>query len=260
MISSRQRYAASILVSLRPSLALLSANERPGAILSLLSSFPGDSTLREYLRCAVTDENFPVNLWHLLPAFLRSVRATEHDASTLDMLCQLILNLHYESQAPPLGSLVPYSELLSELLDTISDSLYLLRLSYEFAASPFHHLTASASDLLILTLSCVVDMSEVSTAQATVLLSEVHDVLQIVSLQDNVRQALDSFLLSLSMLLGDGTKQAEEAEMFASFQLTPGKQDVVGPNPSLDLLTGSLIMARLVSLESSCLRQYCVNS
>jgi len=165
----------------------------------------------------------------------------------MDMVCQLILNLHYESQAPPLGSLIPYSELPSELLDVISDSLDLLRLSYGFPASPFHRLTASASELLMLILSCVGDISEVSTAQATVLLSDVHDVLQIVALQPNVRQALDSFLLSLSMLLGDGTKQAEEAEMFASFQLSPGKQDMVGPNPSLDLLTGSLLMARLVS-------------
>ena len=162
------------------------------------------------------------------------------------MICRLILNLHYETQGPPLGSLIPFSELPSELLHTISDALYLLRLSYEFPASPFHNLTASASELLILLLTCVGDMSEVSAAQATVLLSLVHDVLQVVALQHDVRQALDSFLLSLSMLLGDSTKQAEEAEMFASFQLTPGKHESVGPNPSLDLLTGSLIMSRLV--------------
>ena len=203
--------------------------------------------MKEYLRSAVADPSFPVHLWHLLPAFLRSVRSPNlHDASTMHMICRLILNLHYETQKPPLGSLIPFSELPSELLHTISDALYLLRLSYEFPASPFHSLTASASELLIILLTCVGDMSEVSATQATVLLSLVHDVLQVVALQHDVRQALDSFLLSLSMLLGDGTKQAEEAEMFASFQLTPGKQEPVGPNPSLDLLTGSLIMSRLV--------------
>ncbi|KAF8585572.1 hypothetical protein K439DRAFT_1409940 [Ramaria rubella] len=218
-------------------------------ILLLLCSFHGDTTLREYLRSAITDHGLPIRVWHLLPAFLRSIRASDrhHDASTLDMICRLILNLHYETQGPPLGSLIPFSELPSELLNTISDSLYFLRLSYEFSASPFHHLTASASELSILILSCVGDISEVSATQATVLLSVVHDVLQVVALEDNVRQALESFLLSLSMLPGDGTKQAEEAEMFASFQLTPGKSETAGPNPSLDLLTGSLILGRLVS-------------
>lgn len=165
----------------------------------------------------------------------------------MHMICRLILNLHYETQSPPFGSLIPFSALPSEHLHIISDALYLLRLSYEFPASPFHSLTASASELLVLLLTCVGDMSEVSATQATMLLSVVHDVLQVVALQDNVRQALETFLLSLSMLLGDGTKQAEEAEtMFASFQMTPGKHDTVGPNPSLDLLSGSLIIGRLV--------------
>lgn len=168
------------------------------------------------------------------------------------MICHLILSLHYESQVSPLGSLIPYSELPSELLGTISDSLYLLRLSYELPASPFHHLTASASELLIVILSCLGDISEVSNAQATIILSDVHDVLQVVALRADVRHALDSFLLSLSMLLGDGTKQAEEAELFASFQLTPGKQDTVGSSQGLDLLTGSLAMARLVSTDTIC--------
>jgi mediator of RNA polymerase II transcription subunit 5 len=217
------------------------------AILSLFDSYHADSTLKEYLRRAVSDPSIPVQLWSLLPPFLRAVRSTTiHDASTMHMICRLILDLHYEGQGPPLGSLVPFSELPSELLHTISDALYLLRLSYEFPASPFHSLTATSSELLIHLLTCVGDMSDVLATQATVLLSVVHDVLQIVALQDNVRQALDSFLLSLSMLLGDGTKQAEEAEMFASFQLTPGKLETGGPNPSLDLLTGSLIMGRLV--------------
>jgi mediator of RNA polymerase II transcription subunit 5 len=164
------------------------------------------------------------------------------------MVCRLILNLHYESHVPALGSLIPFSEHPSELLNTISDLLYLLRLSYAFPVSPFHQLTTSVSELLIQLLAYVGDMSDVTTSQATELLSLVHEVLQAVALDENVRQALDSFLLSLSLILGDGTRQADEAEMFASFQLsTPSRHDTTGPNPSFDLLSGSLIMGRLVN-------------
>lgn len=225
----------------------IKSNVHLDSILSLFNSYHADSTLKEYLRIAVSDPTIPVQLWTLVPSFLRSVRSTTiHDASTMRMVCRLILNLYYETQGPPLGSLISFSELPNDLLHIISDALYLLRLSYEFPDSPFHNLTTTVSELFVHLLSCVGDMSEVSATQATVLLSVVHDVLQVVALQDNVRQALDSFLLSLSLLLGDGTKQAEEAEMFASFQLTPGKLETGGPNPSLDLLTGSLIMSRLV--------------
>ncbi|KAF8503938.1 mediator complex subunit Med5-domain-containing protein [Hysterangium stoloniferum] len=220
------------------------------SICELLSSFHGDTTLRDYLRTAVVDPQIPLHLWQLLPAFLKNVRSPTsslHDPSSLDMVCRLILNLHYESHAPALGSLIPFAEHPSELLNTISDLLYLLRLSYEFSASPFHQLTTSASELLLQLLAYVGDMSDVTTSQATVLLSLVHVVLQVVTLDENVRNALDSFLLSLSLILGDGTRQADEAEMFASFQLTPSRHETAGPNPSLDLLSGSLIMARLVS-------------
>lgn len=148
---------------------------------------------------------------------------------------------------PPSGSLIPYPTLPTQLLSTISDSLSLLRLSYEFSASPFHQLPTSAAELAILLLSCVGNLSNltVSTTQVSILLTQVHEVFQVIPPGSDIRHALDSFLLVLSLLLGDGSRQAEEAEMFSNFQLTP-RPDANGPNPSLDLLTGALIMNRLV--------------
>ncbi|KIJ40133.1 hypothetical protein M422DRAFT_780814 [Sphaerobolus stellatus SS14] len=219
-------------------------------ILSLLASFYRDPTLKDYLRTAVLTNPLPVQLWHVVRAFLKHVR-TIHDPSTMDMICRLILDLHYGIHLGPLGSLVPYTESANDLLANISDAIYLLRISYDIPASPFHNLIGSSSNLLSLLLACIGDLTSASTAQLTLTLSSVHELLQIVTLEDNVRNDLDTLLLTLSLLLGDSTRQAEDAEMFANFQMTPSRQDTTGPNPSFDILSGSLIMNRLVSKRAT---------
>lgn len=224
------------------------ANTSLDTVISLLGSFHGNRDLREYLRFSVADPVIPVQLYQLLTAFLRNSRPPNiHDPSTLDMICRLILAMHYDSNMPPSGSLIPFPVLPAQLLSTISDALSLLRLSYEFTASPFHQLPTSAAELVMVLLSCVGSVSSlnVSTTQVSILLSQVHEVLQVIPLETDIRHELDSFLLVLSLLLGDGSRQVEEAEIFSNFQLTP-RPDANDPNPSLDLLTGALIMNRLV--------------
>lgn len=216
-------------------------------VISLLGSFHGNRDLREYLRFSVIDTVIPVQLHQLLAVFLRNARPPNiHDPSTLDMICRLILTLHYDSSLPPGGSLIPFSISPTQLLSIISDALSLLRLSYEFTVSPFHQLSSSASELVNLLLTCVGDISNASTTQVSILLSQVHELLQVNPLEPGIRHALDSFLLVLSLAFGDGSRQVEEAEIFSNFQLTP-RPDSNDPNPSLDLLTGAMIMNRLVS-------------
>ncbi|GJJ08871.1 hypothetical protein Clacol_003091 [Clathrus columnatus] len=218
-------------------------------ILTLTSSFQGNANLREYIRLSVVDPHIPVQLYQLLSVFLRMSRPLSiHEPSNLDMICRLILILHYDSHMPASGSLVPYSAPPAELLSTISNSLSLLRLSYDFPTSPFHQLPTSAAELVILLFSCVENLSSlvVSTSQVSFLLSQVHEVLQVIPLGANIRHSLDSFLLALSLLLNEGFRPVEETQVFTNFQLTP-RPDANESNLSMDLLTGTLIMNRLVA-------------
>jgi len=203
----------------------------------------------------VRDPAVPVFLPHVVSAFLKHVRIIQ-DPSTLDMICQLILELHYVEDADPVlnstrGSIMRFTAPPDEVLGLIAEGLYLLRYSYEISPSPFHNLSNSASSLLDLLVACVEGdtFSGASTPQVTLALSLAHELDQIMAVQENIKQHLNTLTVGLSMTLSDSSRQLENVEMFANFQTTPSRRDTSGPNPGLDLMTGSLIMNRLVCLS-----------
>ena len=76
--------------------------------------------------------------------------------------------------------------------------------------------------------------------------AEASDLLQIQSLMPAVRQELETFALSLSLLLGDDAKAAREAQMMHTLQLAYGKGDIMGPTSDTDLVTCGLVVHSLV--------------
>lgn len=74
------------------------------------------------------------------------------------------------------------------------------------------------------------------------------DILQDGRLTPRVRQALETHVLALSMLLGDDAKAAREAQMMHTLQLAMGKGDIVGPNSDTDITSCGLLLQSLVSL------------
>lgn len=90
-------------------------------------------------------------------------------------------------------------------------------------------------------------MSQVSTAQAMVHFTDVHDMLQNLRLHGDIRSVLENFALSLSILLGDDAKMAQEAQMMQTLQLALGKGDILGSNSDSDIITCSLLLRYLVS-------------
>lgn len=184
---------------------------------------------------------------------LQAARSPElHNPATLDMLCRIALDSHYSSGLPPIGSVVPYSESPIVILGTVQDGLAFLRTAHLLPTTHFHQLTTSASELVILLLSCVTDISQISTAQAMVHFADANDMLQNFRLSPDVRQVLETFVISLSLLIGDDAKVAREAQMMQSIQLALGKGDILGPSSNSDIITFSLVLQHLVR-SSFCL-------
>ena len=131
-------------------------------------------------------------------------------------------------------------------LGTVHDALALLRTAHTLSISHFHQLTTSASELVILLLSCVSDLSQLSTAQAMVYFNEVTFLLTHYRLSPEVRQVLDSFVISLTLLIGDDAKAAREAQMMQN-QFALGRGDISGPNSDGDMTTLGLMLNTMVT-------------
>ncbi|KAI0734538.1 hypothetical protein C8Q72DRAFT_770738 [Fomitopsis betulina] len=213
------------------------------SVLVLFRNYPGDPTLQGYLKCAVKEALLTIP--RFVTTFLSAAQSPDlHHTVTLDMLCRVVLDAHYSTGLPALGSIIPYSESASDLLGTVQNAMALLRTAHQLPPSHFHHLTTSASELLTLLISCVspADISQTPTAQAMMHFAEASDLLQIQSLLPAVRQELETFALSLSLLLGDDAKAAREAQMMHTLQLAYSKGDIMGPTSDTDLVTCGLIL------------------
>ena len=215
----------------------------------LYRSYPGDLDLQAYLTFAIQDGSLSVAVF--VGTLLQAARSPElHAPTTLDPLCRIALDAHYYSGLPPVGSVVPYGESPITVLGTVQDALALLRTAHSLPMSPFHQLTTSASELVILLLSCVSDISQVSTAQAMVHFADANSLLQNFRLAADVRQVLETFVLSLSLLLGDDAKAAREAQIMHTLQLALGKGDIFGVSSNTDIITFGLVLHHSVCCKS----------
>ncbi|KAI8980648.1 mediator complex subunit Med5-domain-containing protein [Trametes punicea] len=221
------------------------------SVLVLFRDYPGDPALQAYLKQAIEDGILSLPIF--LTTFLAAAQSPElHNATTLDMLCRVVLDHHYLSGMPATGSLVSYGEPTSRLLNTIQNAMSLLRTAYHLPVSHFHQLTTSASELLILLLSCVTDVSQISTAQAMVHFADANELLQNPRLSVSVRNVLETFAFSLSLLLGDDAKVAREAQMMHTLQHALGKGDtILGSSSETDIVTCTLLLNHLLFNRAS---------
>jgi mediator of RNA polymerase II transcription subunit 5 len=204
--------------------------------------------LKDYLNVAIRDGMLSIAVF--VTTLLQAVRSPElHHPATVDMLVRLALEAHYSSGLLPIGSLVSFSESPIVVLGSVQDAFALLRTAHSFPMSTMHQLTNSASELVILLLSCVSDMpfAQVSTAQAIVYFEDAHDILSSINLTPSVRQVLEQFVLSLGLLIGDDAKAAREAQMMHTIQMALGKSDILGPSSDTDIISCSLLLHHLVS-------------
>lgn len=219
-------------------------------ILELFGFYPADMLLHAYLKHALHDIGL-LPLSHFVAAFLKATKSPNlHDTATVNMLCRLIQEEYYSTGLSAEKVLIHVDDTsISETLETIHDALDLLRTTFTLPSSPFHNPVSSASQLVRLLLSCVGDMNALSTSEAMVHYANVLEIMQL-QLDADVRAALEGFALSLSMVLGDDAKMAQEAQMMHTLQMTLGKGDISGPNSQSDLVTCSLVLRYLVRFLS----------
>jgi mediator of RNA polymerase II transcription subunit 5 len=212
------------------------------SVLILYRSFPGDPDLQEYLKIAIQSGILSIAVF--VSTFLQAARSTElHAPATLDMLCRVALDAHYSSGLP---SVLSFTDTPMTVSNTLQDALALLRVAHELPISHFHQLATSASELAILLFSAA-DMSQVPPSQAMVLFGDASSMITHSSLSQNVRQVLESFALSLGLLVGDDAKVASEVHM-QSFQFALGKSETVGSSSNTDTVSFSLTLSYLVIL------------
>lgn len=203
--------------------------------------------MQDYLKFAIQDGTLSVATY--VATLLQAARSADlHTPATLDALCRIALDAHYSSGLPPIGSVVSFSESPIVILGIVQDALALLRTAYSLPASHFHQLMTPASELVIVLLSCVSDMSQVSTAQAMVHFADANEILHNFSLTPDLRQVLETFVLSLSILIGDDAKAAREAQMMHSMQLSLAKGGSHGPSSDTDITTLSLMLQHMVQI------------
>ncbi|TCD61756.1 mediator complex subunit [Steccherinum ochraceum] len=221
--------------------------ELSNSVLVLYRSYPGDPALQTYLKASIQDGLLPLSAF--VAAFLSGARSPDlHNASTLDSLCRVIVESHFASGMPPMGSVVPFTASISDILETTQYAMNLLRTAYSLPSSNAHNLVTSASALLLSLINCLPphELSHISTTQAVMHFADANELLQL-RLSPDVRQALENFALSLSLLLGDDAKAAREAQMMHTLQLALGKGDVIGPNSDTDISSCGLLLHSLIS-------------
>lgn len=100
----------------------------------------------------------------------------------------------------------------------------------------------------MLLLSSIVDMSQIPPRQAIVFLSDANELLQNFRLLPDVRQMLETFVLSLSLLIGDDAKAATEAQLLHTLHYSGSynKGDGLGSSGDGDIVTFSLVLHHLV--------------
>lgn len=187
----------------------------------------------------------------LVTTFLAASRSPTllQSPTTLDMLCKVVLETHYASRMQPIGSIVAADEQPINVLSTIHDAILLLKMAYTLPPSEFHHLTLTTSELLTMLLSCTSDFTPLSTGQAMSYFTETTDLLQVLQLSQGLRHSLENFALSLSLVLGDDSKVAREAQMMHPIQMTLGsKPNLLTATTENDTVTFSLFFHHLVRL------------
>jgi mediator of RNA polymerase II transcription subunit 5 len=143
-----------------------------------------------------------------------------------------------------MGSLVSPSTSPLAVIEIVQDALALVRVSHTMNLN-YHHrnLTHNSEALLGHLLSCVTDLTDVSIAQALALFTSVSEVLRDMQLDVAAQSALESFSISLGLIVGDDAKGAREAQMMQSMQTS--KPSVL--NSETDVVTLGLLWQYLVS-------------
>ncbi|KAH7104586.1 hypothetical protein BKA62DRAFT_827498 [Auriculariales sp. MPI-PUGE-AT-0066] len=202
------------------------------AFFDLFSVYPADRTLIDYLNGAIEKHIVPL---HYAFSYSLTNANRMHDGATLYLLFQTFKHLNYTTGSPLY--MFPYNipELVVSCLTVLRGWQSLVRPTvYGPAPSP-------VAEMLLLLLSAGADASAITTAQAAMYYNQVAQELHllqtpdVVHLDDNLRAALDSYMLALRIVVDDNAKAAQEVELFHAIQFSLSKSTAAGSASDVEL-------------------------
>ncbi|KIY50606.1 hypothetical protein FISHEDRAFT_38902, partial [Fistulina hepatica ATCC 64428] len=217
------------------------------SVLKLYESYPGESDLQEYLKCALREGLLSLDIY--LETFLAAAQSQDfRTAATLDSLCRIALDAHYTSGLPPMGTVISYSKSPILFLETVMNALSLLTVSYSLQVSHYHQVSDSASDLVCLLLECTdsLDLSQVSIPQARMYLRDISALVNEYDLRADVKQAVDAFGFQMHLLTTDNEKARLEVQLMHTMHLAAGKGEILGQNFNSNTAVCSLLLEGLL--------------
>ncbi len=221
---------SSIVGALFGAPSLCASSATLGTILDLYGAFESD-LLVEYLRFAIL--NGLVELSTFLCGFL--VEPLSHSLSTYASLAQLAIDIHFATQ--PVVA-VPVS--------CVQCALAVLRTAFTSQLSPFDRDIVSVSQLAILLLSSLNSSLPVAPSDAAIFWTLASDLLQVYDLPSDMRAALETFTVTLGMVLGADAKSAKEGGQAAELAIAVAKDAASPPTADLNDAGIGLILHNLV--------------
>ena len=217
------------------------------SVLALLSSYPGDATLKRYLEVAIQDGFLPVHVY--TACFLLGVRSAElQDADTLNMLCRVVLDATSASGKPLIDSVLPMGATPTDTLNSIQLALQLIKTVGVLPISVVHPLYDSMAALLLLLLTYISDYSTITPSQAFAVLNEASPALSCLRISP-VRPMLEEFVFQL-LQITDDRRVAMDAQMIHSQQFT-SSDDIIGPSSESDIVSFGLLFHTWVRKNSN---------
>jgi mediator of RNA polymerase II transcription subunit 5 len=220
-----------------------------GALFDLFTVYPADQTLVAYLSGALESSFLPLHY-----AFTYSLNNSGriHDGATLHLIFETLKRLHYATGAPLY--MFPYNipELVIACLPVLRGWQALVQPTvYGSAPCP-------VADMLLLLLTAGNDTSSITTAQAALYYTQFVQELQMLqqssgALDENMRAALNSYMLALRMVVDDNAKAAQEVELMHAIQFSLSKSSTAGSAPDVEL---SSLLLHLASFSSRTLSSY----
>lgn len=172
-----------------------------GSIIALLQNNPADPRLRQYLMYAIQN-NIISNSTYIATMLSIVVVQSINDCLSIEMLCRVALDA-YQANSTPLFSDKTPRHAADSLSEVVHDMLSLLQeFSKGCMSTQRLQLLSTASNLGILLLSSMNDISRLSMAQAATHYHLAESLRMNLHISPELHQFLQNYTLSLGMLIG----------------------------------------------------------
>lgn len=170
--------------------------------------------------------------------------------TTLDMLCRIAIEAYQSTGASIFPPKSP-EDTSQPILDVVRDIFLLLQEYGIGSMTPKRlRLLSTASDLAVLLLSCVRDISQMPIAQAAMHYNYAEDLRQDPNISQELQRFLQNYALSLSMLVGNANRPVMGPQQMGPAQYVEEEHSVEANLPSAARLSINWYLTQAVRINA----------